>query len=125
MDPIADLRILALETAAELELLARRFPAGEPGRRWLRLTAVRLRNSYARTRAQQKILVLRAIGNGCRTIADMIDELGFSRREVMPMLSDLVEAGYLAEGAVVRGGRPAQWYEPTAKAEDFLARKKS
>lgn len=129
MDENPDLRILALDVSAELERLARRFPGGEPGRKWLRLTAVRLRNSYARTRAHQKISVIRAIGDGCRTISDLVDELGFSRREVVPMLQDLVKAGWLTERAVVpdpeRGGRPAAWFETTAKAETFLAERKS
>lgn len=118
-----DLRILALETAAELEKLARSFPAGEIGRRWLRMTAVRLRNAYARTRGQQKMMILKALGDGSRTIADLIDRLGFSRREVCSMLADLAEAGYLAERSVGHEGpgRPVAWHELTEKGAAVIS----
>ncbi len=122
-----DLRTLALETARELERRSMQFPPGEPGRQWLRAMATRLKNSYARTRGQQKILILRAIADGCRRSSDFVDELGFSRREVCTMLAELIEDGYVAERSVPtcggRGGRPSRWFELTDKAETLPLRK--
>lgn len=120
-----DLRELALLTAFDLEVLARRFPPGEPGREWLRRTAARLKNSYARTRGQQKRLICRAIFEGHRKISDLIDLLGFSRREVTEMLAELAAAGYVTERTVASQsrGRPSQWFELEPKGEELFSEK--
>ncbi len=120
---IADLRVLALEDARELERRANRYPKGEPGRQWLRAMATRLKNSYARTRAQQKQQIMVAIYEGSRQISDFVDELGFSRREVASMLRELIADRLVLElTAPADGkGRPPQWFGLTESAETKLA----
>lgn len=121
---MTDLRILALQTALELERLACTFPKGEPGRAWLRSMATKLRSSYARTRGQQKVSILRTINDGCRRIGEIVDELGISRRDVRDMLTELVESGYCTEHTIPpygsQGGRPGQWFELTGQGEHTI-----
>jgi hypothetical protein len=115
-----DLRILAVTHAAELEAMAAAYPAGDPGRVWLLKTATRLKNAYCRPRPWQMWAVMYHVSQGCRTVADLIDELGQSRRDMREMLAVLIEMGYLTERAnKVEGepGRPATWYELTAEGE--------
>ncbi|MFT3745452.1 MAG: hypothetical protein QM785_14315 [Pyrinomonadaceae bacterium] len=122
MEP--DLREIAIESALELERLSARFPANEPGRKWLQSTATRLKNGYARTRKQQKILILQRIGDGCRKVTEIVDELGYTRHEVELLLSQLKADDYVHEHLERQigqsRGRPFLWYDLTDKGEHFI-----
>ena len=120
----SDLRQLALLSADQLEKLSEQFPPGEPGRKWMRALAVRLKNGYARTRGQQKILLLQRIGSGCRKISELVEELGYSRREVEGLIFDLKADDYLhehEEKQLNSAGRPYRWLDLTEKGEQFIS----
>ena len=108
-----DLRILAQEAITEIDRLAEQWP--KRSKAWYALQRAR-RSVYFEYVAQEwdrEKLIMRKIGRGARTIADLEAETELRRREIVVLVDSMVCRGLLIERKVETGerGRPARWFE--------------